>query len=210
MFRGRTVEELIPRIERDLGADAIVVRRREGLTGGVLGFFQHPWVEIEAIPGTAGVDVYDEPESVDAAGATHRPPPPFRRRGTPAAYQAGLTPPEMPTAAAPAPSPPPAPPPPAAPGFVPEPAYTPAYGQPPSVAPAVAPPVAPPPTFAPGAGVALEPGGSAYVTAHLAALARAAPPVPPPLVPEPPPPTPFLAAPPATSRGRRSASTSAT
>jgi hypothetical protein len=60
----------------------------------------------------------------------------------------------------------------------------------------VAPPVAPPPAFAPGAGVALEPGGSAYVTAHLAALARAAPPAVPPLVPEPPPPTPFLAAPP--------------
>ncbi|MFI5038820.1 MAG: hypothetical protein ACHQCG_02670, partial [Solirubrobacterales bacterium] len=84
VFRGRTVEELIPRIERDLGADAIVVRRREGLTGGVLGFFQHAWVEIEAIPGTAGVDVYDEPESVtppeDAPPAESVPPP-----GTPAA-----------------------------------------------------------------------------------------------------------------------------
>ncbi len=51
VYRGRTVEELIPRIERELGSDAIVVRRREGLTGGVLGFFQHPWVEIEACPG---------------------------------------------------------------------------------------------------------------------------------------------------------------
>ena len=60
MYRGRTIEELIPRIERELGPDAIIVRRREGLTGGVLGFFQHPLVEIEAMPGTPGVDVYDE------------------------------------------------------------------------------------------------------------------------------------------------------
>ncbi len=73
VFRGRTVAELIPKIERDLGPDAIVVRRREGLTGGVMGFFQHPWVEIEAVPGTAGIDLYDELESV--APPFDDPPP---------------------------------------------------------------------------------------------------------------------------------------
>ncbi len=41
VYRGRTVEELIPQIERELGSDAIILRRREGLAGGVLGFFQH-------------------------------------------------------------------------------------------------------------------------------------------------------------------------
>jgi flagellar biosynthesis GTPase FlhF len=60
VFRGRTVEELVPQIQRELGSEAIILRRREGLTGGVFGFFQHPWVEIEAMPGTPGVDVYDE------------------------------------------------------------------------------------------------------------------------------------------------------
>jgi flagellar biosynthesis GTPase FlhF len=60
-YRGRTIEELIPQIERDLGADALIVSRRDGLTGGVMGFFQHPYVEIEAMPGTPRLDVYDEP-----------------------------------------------------------------------------------------------------------------------------------------------------
>src|SRR5271168_3886831 len=63
-YRGRSVDELIPVIQRELGAEAIVVRRREGLTGGVLGFFQHPFVEIEAMPGGPGVDVYDEPDEL--------------------------------------------------------------------------------------------------------------------------------------------------
>ena len=48
VYRGRSVDELVPQIQRDLGAEAIIVRRREGLTGGVLGFFQHAFVEIEA------------------------------------------------------------------------------------------------------------------------------------------------------------------
>src|SRR5271165_3036586 len=65
VYRGRSVEELVPQIQRELGAEAIIVRRREGLTGGVLGFFQRAFVEIEAMPGGPGVDVYDE----DAAGA---------------------------------------------------------------------------------------------------------------------------------------------
>ena len=47
-FRGRSLEELIPRIREDLGADAIVLRSREGLAGGVAGFFQKQYVEVEA------------------------------------------------------------------------------------------------------------------------------------------------------------------
>ncbi len=47
-FRGRSLEELIPRIRTELGADAIVVRSREGLSGGVGGFFQKQYVEVEA------------------------------------------------------------------------------------------------------------------------------------------------------------------
>src|SRR3954451_12846190 len=47
-FRGRTLEEVLPRIRAELGPDAIVLRRREGLGGGVGGFFQRPYVEVDA------------------------------------------------------------------------------------------------------------------------------------------------------------------
>src|SRR6201991_2141730 len=47
-FRGRSLEEILPQIREELGPDAIVLRRREGLTGGVGGFFQRPYVEVDA------------------------------------------------------------------------------------------------------------------------------------------------------------------
>src|SRR5215218_9941775 len=47
-FRGRTLEELLPKIRAEFGADAIVLRRREGLAGGVGGFFQRSYVEVDA------------------------------------------------------------------------------------------------------------------------------------------------------------------
>src|SRR5919108_2834054 len=49
-FRGRTLEELLPKIRAELGPDAIVLRRREGLAGGVGGFFQKSYVEVDARP----------------------------------------------------------------------------------------------------------------------------------------------------------------
>src|SRR3954449_8760046 len=47
-FRGRTLEEVLPQIKADFGPDAEIVRQREGLTGGVGGFFQRACVEVEA------------------------------------------------------------------------------------------------------------------------------------------------------------------
>src|SRR3954453_15475640 len=47
-FRGRSLEEILPQIREELGPDAIVLRRREGLTGGGGGFFQKPYVEVDA------------------------------------------------------------------------------------------------------------------------------------------------------------------
>jgi flagellar biosynthesis GTPase FlhF len=47
-FRGRSLEEVLPQVREALGPDAIVVRRREGLAGGLGGFFQRPFVEVEA------------------------------------------------------------------------------------------------------------------------------------------------------------------
>src|SRR5688572_28277569 len=55
-FRGRTLEELLPRIRTELGPDAVVLRRREGLEGGVGGFFQRRFVEVEASSSTAPDD----------------------------------------------------------------------------------------------------------------------------------------------------------
>jgi flagellar biosynthesis GTPase FlhF len=62
-YRGRTVDELIPRIQAELGRDAIVIRRQSGLTGGFAGFFQRPYVEIEARRGSPGIDRYDEDDA---------------------------------------------------------------------------------------------------------------------------------------------------
>jgi flagellar biosynthesis GTPase FlhF len=47
-FRGRSLDEVLPQIRAELGADAIVVRRRRGLAGGVAGFFQRSFVEVDA------------------------------------------------------------------------------------------------------------------------------------------------------------------
>ena len=52
-YRGRSLEELLPRIREELGDDAVILRRREGLAGGVGGFFQQRYIEVEAAPGDA-------------------------------------------------------------------------------------------------------------------------------------------------------------
>src|SRR5215510_2588817 len=47
-FRGKSLEEVLPKVRDALGPDAVVLRRREGLVGGVAGFFQRPFVEVDA------------------------------------------------------------------------------------------------------------------------------------------------------------------
>src|SRR3954466_14126406 len=64
-FRGRSLEEVLPQIKADLGPDAEIVRQREGLTGGVGGFFQRACIEVDAGPGeepvaAARFDAYDD------------------------------------------------------------------------------------------------------------------------------------------------------
>jgi flagellar biosynthesis GTPase FlhF len=173
VYRGRSVEEIVPRIEQELGGEAIIVRRREGLTGGVLGFFQRPFVEIEAMPGTPRVDVYDDEDEAAPDGPVPSLPP-----GPDAPVQQAAEPPRGATAPPlaqepPRPSAPPYPPTAAPPARAP--AAGPAPG-PPVPAPWEAvpggsqPPAAPPPL---AAQAHAEPGGSVYVTAQLAALARA-------------------------------------
>jgi hypothetical protein len=50
-FRARSLTDALAQVRDELGPDAVVVRRREGLEGGVAGFFQKAVVEIEAHPG---------------------------------------------------------------------------------------------------------------------------------------------------------------
>ncbi len=91
LYRGRSIDELIPRIEAELGVDAIVVRRKRGLEGGIGGFFQRPYVEIEAKPGGPRIDVYDDTEPA-------RPP---ANPARPAALPAALHVPSRPEVRAP-------------------------------------------------------------------------------------------------------------
>jgi flagellar biosynthesis protein FlhF len=58
-FRASTLTDALTQVRAELGPDAVVVRRREGLHGGVAGFFQKAVVEIEAHPG-AGIDLRDD------------------------------------------------------------------------------------------------------------------------------------------------------
>jgi hypothetical protein len=207
VYRGRSVEELVPQIQRDLGSDAIILRRREGLTGGMFGFFQHAFVEIEAMPGAPGVDVYDEaPEQEPAVP----PPPPAPQYELPPALATPVSePPPALTAEyapiAPAPTYPPpaslpstpsAPPParaveppspplqeteppsylrrPGGPGYEPYPPIRSAAGLPPDPPRPTAPgPALPEPFYSREPAAPTAAGASAYVTAHLAALARA-------------------------------------
>jgi flagellar biosynthesis GTPase FlhF len=50
-YRGRSLEELVPRIREDLGDDAVIVSRRETTSGGVGGFFAKREIEVEVRPG---------------------------------------------------------------------------------------------------------------------------------------------------------------
>src|SRR3954468_19178940 len=68
-FRGRSLEELLPQIRAELGPDAIVLRRREGLGGGVGGFFQRPYVEGDArAPTTSERPLEIRPDRATAEG----------------------------------------------------------------------------------------------------------------------------------------------
>lgn len=79
-YQGGSLDEVLPKIREELGDDAIVVRQREGLTGGVGGFFQKRCVEVEARPGAepqappqgGGFSVTDGPQ-VGPDGATAAP-----------------------------------------------------------------------------------------------------------------------------------------
>ncbi len=75
-YRGRDLAEVLPRIRAELGPDAVVTCQREGLVGGIRGFFAQRFVEVEAMPAhtVAAVDVYDgedaDPETAEYEALT--------------------------------------------------------------------------------------------------------------------------------------------
>jgi flagellar biosynthesis GTPase FlhF len=80
-YQGASLEELLPKIRADLGAGAVITRRREGVTGGFAGFFGKRCVEIEAqaggpvsaIPARDVFDAYDSSrEPADDGGPVIR------------------------------------------------------------------------------------------------------------------------------------------
>jgi flagellar biosynthesis protein FlhF len=79
-YRGRTLDEILPRIREELGADAVILREREGLVGGFGGFFAQRFVEVDARRGGPSINLYDDDgESellVEAALESELPPEP--------------------------------------------------------------------------------------------------------------------------------------
>jgi flagellar biosynthesis GTPase FlhF len=83
-YRGGTLEELLPLIRDELGPDAIITRQREGVVGGIGGFFGKRCVEVEVrkpaaaapepmpvVPARSIIDAYDSPsddEEPDTGG----------------------------------------------------------------------------------------------------------------------------------------------
>ena len=100
VFRGRSLEEVLPQIREELGPDAIITRQREGLQGGIAGFFQKQFVEVEARAGSPSVqatgarrrspvlDIYDDDDSV-------APPPALPVEGDDEATSEGLSSPAI-------------------------------------------------------------------------------------------------------------------
>ncbi len=77
-FRGGSLEEVLPQIKAALGPDAEIVRQREGLTGGVGGFFQRACIEVDARPGEPEPEIRARRfDAYDDGPATPEPLPSF-------------------------------------------------------------------------------------------------------------------------------------
>jgi flagellar biosynthesis GTPase FlhF len=79
-FRGSSLEEVLPKIKADLGPDAEIVRQREGLTGGVGGFFQRACIEVDARAGepvrpARRFDAYDDEPAMPEPMPVFEPDP---------------------------------------------------------------------------------------------------------------------------------------
>lgn len=98
-YRGRTLEEILPQIREELGADAIILREREGLVGGVGGFFAQRFVEVEARRGDGqSIDIYDDSPEDDLRLVAAAPEPEVTERDRPRPRDEDEVEPRMPVA----------------------------------------------------------------------------------------------------------------
>jgi hypothetical protein len=67
-FRGPSLEEVRDQVASELGADAMITKQREGIVGGIGGFFGRRCVEVEAAPATAPVFTEVLTDAVRALG----------------------------------------------------------------------------------------------------------------------------------------------
>lgn len=96
-YRGKSLEELLPQIRADLGAEAVITSRREGLIGGIGGFFQKRCVEVDARPGGPRIDVYDEDPAIEETESVLEVPTPSEQHPVrnDVATREGLATPQM-------------------------------------------------------------------------------------------------------------------
>src|SRR5881394_1562055 len=81
-YRGKSLEEILPRIRAELGPDAVITRQREGLAGGIGGFFQKQFVEVEAYAGAPKIDFTDDSDALpDLLQNAPKPPDPAIEEG---------------------------------------------------------------------------------------------------------------------------------
>src|SRR5476649_2519504 len=69
-YFGESLEEVLPQIRTELGPDAMIIRQREGVLGGIGGFFGRKCIEVDArpavipkvpaMPNRAVIDAYGE------------------------------------------------------------------------------------------------------------------------------------------------------
>ena len=81
-YFGESLDEVLPQIRTELGPDALIVRQREGVLGGIGGFFGRKCIEVDArpaviqrvptMPGRAVVDAYDTPEQFGTRQRVHK------------------------------------------------------------------------------------------------------------------------------------------
>src|SRR3954470_12389806 len=66
-YVGRSLEELAPQIREELGPDAVILSQRQGLKGGVGGFFSTKSIEVLAADRMPAKDVQQARQPVDPA-----------------------------------------------------------------------------------------------------------------------------------------------
>src|SRR5947209_5148901 len=82
-YRGKRLADLLPKIRQELGADAIILREREGLVGGINGFFAQRFVEVDARAGGPRIDIRDDDEEFDEPVSPAGSPAPEAATPTP-------------------------------------------------------------------------------------------------------------------------------